>query len=228
MSLVEIISIIIPVAFTLFILTLAYGDNPLYELGAYLLIGSSAGWTTVQIINFLLSASWTPTISGKPHYILSIILGLALFARFSSQYRWIYRYPMAVVIGTGTGLAMNGAIGAQIVRQFTANFIPITTGDSMTIISNLLIIIGSITALAYFLFTERLRTGPMETVGKIGRYFIMAALGATFGSVMTFRINVLIGRIDFLVQPENLNYSIVIAILCLIFVIAYDKFLKKD
>lgn len=228
MNIAELLTIIIPIAFTIFILTLAYGDNPLYEFGAYLLIGSSAGWTTVQIISFLGKAAVGPTLSGKPWYALAILLGLALFARFSSEYRWVYRYPMAVIIGTGTGLAINGAIGAQIVKQMTANFMPITSGDAFTIFSNLIIIVGTITSLTYFLFTENLRKGPMEPIGKIGRYFIMGALGATFGSVMTFRINALIGRIDFLVKPGNVNYSIVIAIVCLLGVIVYDKFLHKD
>ncbi len=228
MTLVDIISIIIPVALTLFILSLAYGDNPLYELGAYLLIGSSAGWTTVQVISFLQKAAWAPAISGKPHYFLAIILGLALFARFIPKYRWVYRYPMAVIIGTGTGLAINGALGAQIVKQMTANFLLLTSGAGMTIFSNLLIVVGSVTVLAYFLFTESLKKGPMESIGKIGQYFIMGALGATFGSVMTFRINALIGRIDFLALPDNVNYSIVIAVLVLVFVIVYDKFLHKE
>jgi hypothetical protein len=227
-SIASFLTIVIPIAFTLFIITLAYGDNPLYEFGAYLLIGSSAGWTTVQIINFLGKSAWTPTITGKPWYALSILLGLALFTRFIPQYRWIYRYPMAIIIGTGTGLAINGAIGAQIVKQMTANFMPIFSGDAITIISNLIIIIGSMTSLAYFLFTENLRKGPLMSIGKIGRYVIMGALGATFGSVMTFRINALIGRIDFLAKPGNVNYSIVIAILCLVVVIAWDKFLKKE
>ncbi len=228
MSIASLLTILLPVAFTIFICTLAYGDNPLYEIGAYLLIGSSTGWSTVQIISFLVKASWTPTISGKPWYAISILLGLALFARFVPDYRWVYRYPMAVVIGTGTGLAINGAIGAQVVKQMTANFIPIFSGDAMTIISNLIIIIGTITSLAYFLFTEKLRSGPMESIGKIGRYAIMGALGASFGSVITFRINAIIGRIDFLALPENVNYSIAIAVLSLVFVIAYDKFLKKE
>ena len=228
MTIANLLTILIPIAFTLFILTLAYGDNPLYEFGAYLLIGSSAGWTTVQIIGFLGKAAWTPTMSGKPWYALAMLLGLALFTRFIPQYRWVYRYPMAVVIGTGTGLAINGAIGAQIVKQMTANFMPLFSGDAFTIFSNLLIIVGTMTSLAYFLFTENLRRGPMESIGKIGRYFIMGALGASFGSVMTFRINALIGRINFLVKPQNVNYSIVIAILCLAAVIAYDKFLQKE
>lgn len=228
MTIATLLTIILPVAFTLFILTLPYGDNPLYEFGAYLLIGSSAGWTTVQIISFLSKAAWTPTISGKPWYALSILLGIALFTRLIPEYRWVYRYPMAVIIGTGTGLAINGAIGAQVVKQMTANFVPIFSGDALTIISNLIIIVGTITSLAYFLFTEKLRKGPMELVGQAGRYAIMGALGATFGSVMTFRINALIGRIDFLALPQNVNYSIVIAILCLVAVIAYDKILKKE
>jgi len=228
LSIATLLTILLPIVFTLFILTLPFGDNPLYEFGAYLLIGSSTGWSTVQIMNFLYKAAWTPTISGKPWYAISILLGIALFARFIPEYRWVYRYPMAVVIGTGTGLAINGAIGAQIVKQMTANFVPIFSGDALTIISNLIIIIGTITSLAYFLFTDKMRRGPMIPVGKIGRYAIMGALGASFGSVITFRINSLIGRIDFLALPENVNYSIVIAILCLVFVFAYDKFLKKD
>ena len=228
MTIATLLTILLPIALTLFILTLPFGDNPLYEFGAYLLIGSSAGWTTVQIISFIIKAAWTPTISGKPWYALSILLGLALFLRFIPEYRWVYRYPMAVVIGTGTGLAINGAIGAQIVKQMTANFVPIFGVDAMTMISNLIIIVGTITSLSYFLFTEKLRKGPMVTIGKMGRYAIMGALGASFGSVMTFRINALIGRIDFLAKTGNVNYSIVIAILCLVFVFAYDKFLKKE
>jgi hypothetical protein len=228
MTLVDIISIIIPVAFTLFIISLAYGDNPLYEFGAYLLIGSSAGWTTVQIFSFLEKTAWQPAISGKPWYFLSIILGIALFFRFVPQYRWVYRYPMAIVIGTGTGLAISGAIGAQVVNQMKANFMNLAGGDAMALISNLLIIVGSITALAYFLFTETMKRGGLDMVGKLGRYFIMGALGATFGSVMTFRINALIGRIDFLARPENVNYSIIIAVLILAFLIAYDRLWKKE
>jgi len=228
LTIASLISIVIPIALTLFILTLAYGDNPLYEIGAYLLIGSSAGWTTVQIVSFLQKSAWTPTLTGKPWYALSILLGLALFTRFIPQYRWVYRYPMAVIIGTGTGLAINGAIGAQIVKQMAANFMPLVSGDAITILSNLIIVVGSMSTLAYFLFTETARREPLTSIGKIGRYFIMGALGATFGSVMTFRINALIGRIDFLALPENANYSIVIAILCLVTVIAYDKFLKKE
>ena len=228
MTITSLLTIVIPIALTLFILTLAYGDNPLYEFGAYLLIGSSAGWTTVQIISFLVKAAWTPTISGKPWYALSLLLGLTLFARFIPKYRWLYRYPMAVIIGTGTGLAINGAIGAQVVKQMTANFLPIFSGDAMTILSNLIIIVGSMTTLTYFLFTENMRKGPLVPLGKIGRYFIMGALGASFGSVMTFRINALIGRIDFLALPGNVNYSIVLAILCLAAVVAHDKFLKKE
>jgi hypothetical protein len=181
LTIASLLTTIIPIAFTLFIITLAYGDNPLYEFGAYLLIGSSAGWTTVQIISFLGKSAWTPTISGKPWYALSLLLGLTLFTRFIPEYRWLYRYPMAVIIGTGTGLAINGAIGAQIVKQMTANFMPIFSGDALTIVSNLIIIFGSMASLTYFLFTENLRKGTLESIGKAGRYVIMGALGATFG-----------------------------------------------
>jgi len=226
MTIVDILAIIIPVAATLFILTLAYGDNPLYELGSYALVGSSAGWATVQIIGFLQKSAWTPTISGKPIYLLSIVLGAALFTRYIPKFGWIYRYAIAVVIGTGIGLAITGAIGAQITKQITANFLSLTNGVPLTILSNALIIVGSICSLSYFLFTEKLRNKYTMPVGKVGRYFLMATFGAEFGSAMTFRFNVLIGRINYLVLPENLYYSIAITVLVLVFLVGYN-FLKK-
>jgi hypothetical protein len=226
-SVVEILTILLPVSFTIFIMTLAYDDNPLYEIGSYLLIGSSAGWSAIVIIDFLRKSAWTPSFTGKPLYFLSILLGLALFARYFKNYRWLYRYPMAIVIGTGVGLAINGAIGAQITKQISANFLPLTSGAPMTIFNNLLIIIGSMTSLSYFLFTDRFSNKYTASVSKIGRYFLMATFGAGFGSVMTFRIETIIGRIDFLVLPANLNYSIVVTILVLAYLIGRDYLRRK-
>ena len=228
MSVVDFLTIIIPVSFTIFILSLAYDDNPLYEVGAYLLIGSSAGWSAIMIIDFLRKSAWSPAFSGKPIYFVSLILGLALFARYFKNYRWLYRYPMAIVIGTGVGLAVNGAIGAQITKQISANFLPLTTGSTMSMFSNLLIIVGSISSLSYFLFTDRFNNKYTQGVSKIGRYFLMATFGASFGSVMTFRIETLIGRIDFLALPENLNYSIAVTVLVLAYLIGRNYLLKKQ
>jgi hypothetical protein len=134
---------------------------------------------------------------------------------------------MAIVIGTGVGLAINGAIGAQITKQISANFLPLTSGAPMTIFNNLLIIIGSMTSLSYFLFTDRFSNKYTASVSKIGRYFLMATFGAGFGSVMTFRIETIIGRIDFLVLPANLNYSIVVTILVLAYLIGRDYLRRK-
>ena len=223
MSLVEIISIILPVTMTIFILALAWGENPLYETGSYLLIGSSMGWTFVYNITFLRKTAWMNMVTGKPHYIIAIILGFMLFARWSRTHIWIYRYAMAVFIGTGAGLGVRGTVTTTIIKHVTATFLPLMSGDALTIISNWLIVLGVITTVSYFLFAQRLKLGPMEVSNKIGRYFIMAALGARFGSVMTFRINVLIGRIEFLLKPDHWQYSAVIAILSLVFLVGYDR-----
>lgn len=228
MSVVDFLTILLPVSFTIFVMTLAYDDNPLYEIGAFLLIGSSAGWSAIVIIDFLRKSAWTPSFTGKPLYFLSLLLGLALFTRYFKNYRWIYRYPMAIVIGTGVGLAINGAIGAQITKQISANFMTVTSGEPMAIFSNLLIIVGSMTSLSYFLFTDRFSNKYTAGISKVGRYFLMATFGAGFGSVMTFRIETLIGRIDFLALPANINYSIAVTVLVLAYLIGRDYLRRKQ
>jgi len=70
-----------------------------------------------------------------------------------------------------------------------------TTGET---INNILLFIAIIGTLMYFFFTVK-RDNPVMVIGStFGRWTIMIALGAAFGSTALFRLSLLLGRIQYI------------------------------
>jgi len=93
-------------------------------------------------------------------------------------------------MGLGAGLSMK-AIESDFVRQIQATFIPVTSID------NIIIIVGTVTALAYFYFTVK-PSKLMSGSSVVGRYVLMMSFGAAFGNAVMGRISLLIGQMQFL------------------------------
>jgi hypothetical protein len=73
---------------------------------------------------------------------------------------------------------------------------------SAGLINGLIVMIGTIGALLAFAFAvprqpalRRLWNGSVGVLGQIGRLFLLAALGAAFGTALTASLTVLVGRV---------------------------------
>jgi hypothetical protein len=178
---------------TLFILSFLYKDNPFYKFAEYLLVGVSVGYLLVQAINTTFFPKLlTPLLKqGNLIYLVPLILGLFMLARFIQKISWISRISIALIIGASAGVSLPAVMQAQIMTQMKASM------GSFSSINNIIIVLGLITVLSYFFFSKA-QKGWLGSISKVGTYFLMIFFGATFGYTVMSRVSLLIGRMQFL------------------------------
>ncbi len=178
---------------TLGLMSFAIKENPFYRFVEHVYVGIGTAHSVVMGWESLQTKAITP-ISESGDYIklIPLLVGLLLYARFFKGQMWLSRYPLAILVGIGTGLTIKGTIGAQIVNQVRATLIPFTS------INNIIIVLGVLTVLMFFYFTRK-NTNPLfNTSSRIGRYVMMIAFGALFGNAVMGRMSLMIGRVQFL------------------------------
>lgn len=179
--------------FTLAVFSFLFGENKIYRFAEHVYIGASAAIGLVAGTNYLKSNLIAPIGAGKLVLIIPAILGLLLYTRFSSKLTWLSRYPMALIMGFGTGMAMRGTIVAQFLSQIQGTIIPFNS------LGNIVIVLGTTAVLLFFYFSRE-RTGFLKHYSTFGRWIMMVAFGATFGNAVMAQLALLIGRIQFLLQ----------------------------
>jgi len=116
-----------------------------------------------------------PLLGGDLLYI--IILGLLLFARLSDKYSWLASYSYSVSLGLGTGATLTTLFSSNvanlIVNTAKAPFIGTGIVDQL---SGLLLFVGTLLALTYWIFTKE-ATGLFGYGVRAGRWFLMISIG---------------------------------------------------
>jgi hypothetical protein len=121
----------------------------------------------------------------------------------SPQYRWVSRYPIALLVGTGFGLGIRGTIKPNLQDAIIDTITAPTEGGAMAWINFVYVAVGLVCAVLYFLLTYE-HTGLLQAPSRIGRLFIMVGLGAYFGNTVLFRFTMLAGRAKFFLQVLKL------------------------
>ena len=194
-------STIIAGLLTLAILSFLYRDNPAYKMAESLLIGVSIG--------YFLVITWTKTImdllvdplfyDAKWPLVIPMALGIMMFGRFHKKTSSLSRIPIAVLIGSGAGVAIPAMLEARILKQVSATVGPLLTDTGMPDISVIVVLIGVLTTLSYFYFSRE-HKGTLGVSAKVGTYFLMAFFGTTFGYTVMSRMSTFIGRMEFLLS----------------------------
>ena len=186
---------------TIAILSFLYGDNPVYKMAETLLVGVSMGYVLViNWTNTLMAVLFKPLfVESQFWLVLPLIFGLFMFGRFHKSTSFLSRYSMAVLIGSGAGVAIPAMLGARTLRQMTAT-VEMVQGDSFFMIfSGLVVVVGLFTTLSYFYFSRE-HEGIMGRSARVGTYFLMIFFGTTFGYTVLSRVSTFIGRMDFLLS----------------------------
>ena len=184
---------------TLAIYSFLYRDNPVYKAAESWLIGLSIGYalvvfwqsTIIDILIVPLFSEWRIIL------IIPLVLGLMMFSRFSSKTSWLSRIPIALMIGTGAGVAIPAMLYARTLKQMSASIMPLIEENGTPNIEALVVLIGLLSTLAYFYFSRE-HKGVIGNAAKLGTYFLMIFFGATFGYTVMSRMSTFIGRVDFL------------------------------
>jgi len=206
------------VAFILTLMVFSYliHDNPLYRLAQHILVGAVAGYAIVvayhSVLRPRLAMPLIENPAGNALLIVPILLSALLIMKSRRSLAWLGNTAMAYMFGVGAALAIGGALIGSLATQVKASWLVMQpSGYSVDIISNvisaLLIILGTTGTLMYFYYGKsstnavgRGVAGIRMAWGRVGKWFILIALGAIFASLMISRVSLLIGRIRFLLD----------------------------
>ncbi len=186
---------------TLAILSFLYRDNPIYRAAESLLIGVSIGYILVITwTNTLVSILFAPLFSGSNLWlIIPLVLGLLMFGRFSSKTSAFSRIPIAVMIGSGAGVAIPAMLYARTLKQMSATVTPFVTESGTVNFSGIVVVLGLLATLAYFYFSRE-HKGAFGKFARLGTYFLMIFFGTTFGYTVMSRMSTFIGRMEFILS----------------------------
>ncbi|MBS7638199.1 hypothetical protein KEJ49_04845 [Candidatus Bathyarchaeota archaeon] len=180
--------------------TTLIGDNPISKATENLYLGILAGYLFATNWDYINRNAVTKIQGGEAVYIISLILSLMLLSRLRSGWVWLSRYPIVLSIGVGMGLAMRTTVMADFVQQIQATLLRWNS------LENIVMIVGTITSAAYFIFTTR-PTGPYRYVNRVGRLFLLVAFGVAYGQTVSFRFELVIGRLVDMLRPDVIWYT---------------------
>ena len=190
----------VSVAFTLAVYSyVLYKETLAFRFAEHTFMSTAFAVAMITAITTLRNQVWLPLSKGDASYFIPVILGLLLFTLPFRQVRWVSRYPLALVVGVGTGIAIRGSVHAQMVGQMLAAITLPKVPQPMEWFNFFFSLIGFLTATSYFIFTRE-HTGLFKVPTQIGRYVLMLELGSYFGNTILFRMAMLSGRVEELLK----------------------------
>lgn len=205
--------------FTLAVFSFLAGDNPAYKLTESIVIGVSAGywmvvafWETLvpkllaNLAPDMVKAWCMPNLDGGGFHLDALVplgLGIMLLSQLTPLGRHVGRWPLAFVIGTFAGLKMVSHVESDIIEQVRATMLPLVAFEddgsfaAWASIRNVLIIVGVLCTLAYFVFSVE-HKGAVGRAARVGVWFLMITFGSAFGFTVMGRIALLAARFEFL------------------------------
>ena len=182
---------------TLCCYSILHKEGPLYRFGESTAIGFGLGYSIIRTLDSLRGMTLLRWQAGNYETIIPVILGILLYSRFVSGYRWLQRPTLAFVVGAGMGISIRGAMHAQFVKQIAGSIVTIPS-DPTGAFTWLITSVGTLTVLLYYIFAH-LKTKTLDAPRRVGRYLLMIGLGAAFaGGTLTWITDIIV-RIQFLV-----------------------------
>jgi hypothetical protein len=186
-----------------------YKATKFYYFVEFTIVGFAAGHALVLGILNIRKLVLTPiSTSGNFSLLIPFLLGLLVFTQFSQKYRWPSYYPLSILMGAATGLAMRGLVGAQIISQIKAT-IPLIAKPS---INNLIIIVIVFLAVIYFTYTFGIESTSVNTVRRWGRTLMFIAFGALFGTTVLTRTEQFVGIMQNFLERREAYYLLIVGI----------------
>jgi hypothetical protein len=214
------IGMVVGFLLTLSVFSYLLRDNALFRLAIHIFIGVAAAyvsaviWYNVIWPQLLLPIS-SGNLSGILLAIIPLLLSILLLFKAFPRLAQAGSPALAFMVGVGAAIAIGGAIVGTIVPQVLASINSLgpqaaQPGPSdawMNSINGGVLLIGTLSSLAYFHFSTRrkdnqpsARAGWIEEIAGIGRIFIAITLGAIFAGVYAASMAALVERLSFFVQ----------------------------
>ncbi|RLE56536.1 MAG: hypothetical protein DRJ30_01725 [Candidatus Methanomethylicota archaeon] len=176
-----------------------YRENLVFRFAEHTYIAVTFAVSIVQAVSMIQNNIIAPLSNGQLTYIVPIILGLMLYTLPFKQVRWMARYTVSFLVGIGFGVAIRGSLTASIIDQVLGSITPPINGSPLDWFNYIWIGLGFILVTMYFTFTVE-HKGAYYYPTRLGRYILMLGLGVYFGNTVQFRMAMLSGRVQYLLQ----------------------------
>jgi hypothetical protein len=191
---------------TLCIFSYLFGDNFLFRIATYILVGVSSGYVFYTIFFQVLWPRLVVPLQTYEFWKLLImvvppfILGALLLTKISPRLASLGTLPMAYLVGVGAAVAVGGAVYGTLFGQVKG-----AAAAAIASIEGFIVLVGTICTLAYFQFGALSRPGQavrrsplVEWLASAGQVFIGITLGALFAGVYAASLTALMERLEFL------------------------------
>lgn len=217
----EIILSLISSVLVVMIFSFLYKDNFLFHIATHIYIAGAAAYGVCISLRVIYFQGIVPISEGSYWYLIALVGVILMFSRFVKGYEWLVRLPTAALIGTGIGLNMAAGVQAQITAQIVDTMKSFSTPSLVTNINNIIIVAGVCFVTLFFFFSRETK-GIMAPVNKIGRCFLMIALGGAFAYALLGRTSLLAERFKTLLMFPD-YYILILAVA----VVAYDALIRR-
>lgn len=192
---------------TLMVFSYLIGDNLLYRIAVYILVGLAAGYIAIVTVESVLLPWFRTTVgSGEPISagigMIPVLLATFLLLKTSSRLGQLGNLAIAFLVGVGTAVAVVGALVGTLFPLVSS------TGEGFggDIINLFLIFAGVICSLIYFQYIltrqtpdgTRVRILPTQFLSIIGQGFIVTALASLYAAAILTSLTIFSERVAFL------------------------------
>jgi hypothetical protein len=204
---------------TLALYSILYKENPIYRYAEHIFLGLATGFGLYQVWKEVIYKYWwQEMVAGRWIWVLALIAGLMYYTIYSRRFSWMSRVVMLTMMGLTAGLEFRKFFG-QWMPQIGSSFkplivirpamnpdkspIPGTFDLAWTLFAsftNILFVVCLVAVLTYFFFSFEQRSRTVRGTAATGRYLMMVAFGAMFGSTVMARMSLFIGRLMYLFQ----------------------------
>ena len=202
---IEFAGLIIGILLTLFIYSYLIGDNPLYRISVHLLVGVSAAYAVVVVVQQLLLPIWrqiqdNPTSPDSLIWLVPILFMLMLLARRLPSVSWLGNTTLALLVGVGAAVALLGSLTGTLWPQ-------IVNVQPATPLQGIAVAILTICTLLAFQFTALRPRGSnvwqppiwQRGVTAVGRIVLTITFGALFATLLSTGLILLADRLNYFI-----------------------------
>lgn len=170
-------------------------ENPFYRFFEFTVIGMAAAHSVVMTWdNFTKPFLFDYVPKGEWYLLIPGVIGLLYYCRYMSpKVQWIYRYPLALMIGYDIGYAL-----AYEPRPFLVQMR--STFENFGSVNSWIFLVVFVAVVVYFIFTLGNKNVGANKVRGFAKYAMMAYFGVAFGNTIQGRFSLLLGRLLFLLQ----------------------------
>jgi hypothetical protein len=201
-------------ACTLGLYTILYKENRVFRFFEHLFIGLGSGYLIYLTWNDTLRPRWwEPMVQeGRWWWAMALPAGLLFYSVYSRKHAWLSRVIFGLFFGLTAGQAFQRFAAVQFPLIRSAADVPLVNPPEArapdayaltpisAVLNNALFLVIVVSVMSYFFFSFRSNARAVGAVSKLGRYILMFAFGAIFGSTITARMSLLIGRVYFLLH----------------------------